>query len=175
MLRWLGPDPDAAGRKYEDIRRSLVLFFESRRCLSAEEEADKTIDRVARRIDEGEQVKTSNPYLYFYGVALKVLIEYQRRPPAAFPPPLPDDPADVELRHSCMESCLAELPAETRQMLTEYCQIDRRLKDGGRKMAQRLGISVNALRLRVHHARDGLSACVEKCLSRAAGLKGFKH
>jgi DNA-directed RNA polymerase specialized sigma24 family protein len=172
MLQWLDSDPNRAGSKYEDIRRKLIFFFESHHCLDSEHATDETIDRVARKICEGLKIETPKPYLYFYGVALRVLKEHQRRQPAAFPPPLPDDPVEVERRHACMERCLAELPAETRKMLTEYCQIDHRLKYGGEEMAHQLGISVNALRLRVHRAREGLAACVEKCRSRAADLEG---
>src|SRR5918912_468429 len=87
LLAWLDPDQARAGQKYEEIRRSLVKFFEFRGCLTPDEQADETIDRVARRISEGVEVLTDNQFLYFYGVALRVLQEYQRKQAAQPQPP----------------------------------------------------------------------------------------
>ena len=49
LLAWLDANPDAAARKYEQIRTRLIKIFVCRGCLESEDLADETIDRVARR------------------------------------------------------------------------------------------------------------------------------
>ena len=56
LLAWLDADPHEAARKYEQIRRSLIRFFETRRCATPGDQADKVIDRVARRLAEGADI-----------------------------------------------------------------------------------------------------------------------
>jgi len=172
LLAWLDADQARAGQKYEEIRRSLMKFFEYRGCFAPEENTDETIDRVARRISEGVEVRTDNHFLYFYGVALRVLQEYHRKqatPPPA-PPPAPDEPETIELRLHCMEGCFGALPAETRDMLTRYCTGEKRGKTENRnRLADEMGVSLNTLRIRVHRLRAQLEACMAKCMSESAG------
>lgn len=168
LLGWLDPDPDAAARKYEQTRRSLLKFFECRRCVSAEEQVDRVIDRVARRVSEGVEVYAANPFLYFHGVALNVFQEYLRkqRVPLDIPVPHPEDSARMQQRLECMETCLDGLPMETRRMMVDYCTVDKASKKRVREvLAERLGMSVNSLRIRVHRVREQLERCVTVCLS----------
>jgi DNA-directed RNA polymerase specialized sigma24 family protein len=170
LLAWLDGDQTRAGQKYEEIRRSLMKFFEYRGCLTPDEHTDETIDRVARRISEGVEVLTDNPFLYFYGVALRVLQEYQRkqamRPPE--PPPAPDAPEVVEIRLQCMERCFGALPAETREMIAEYCKGEKRGKTENRNtLAGRMGVSLNTLRIRVHRIRAQLDDCMRECVRKS--------
>ena len=131
LLSRLDPDRDRAGQEYERIRRALELFFRSRGCQAPEDMADETFDRVARRLSEGVEIYTANPFLYCYGVALKVLREEQRRRPtrllledvAAAVADADADSAEAsefELQLECMRRCLQNLSVETREMLTEY-------------------------------------------------------
>ncbi len=174
LLRLLDPDVERAAEKYEQIRRGLILFFQSHGSTSAEDHTDETIDRGARRISEGVEIYTSSPFLYFYGIALKVLREYQRRPASALPPAPPADHEEMEQRLECMEGCLQELDAETRAMLAEYCQGDFRARmEHRRRMAERMGGSLNTLRIRVHRIREQLEKCVKKCVERREAAKMF--
>ena len=168
LLAWLDPDPDAAARKYEQTRRSLLKFFEVRRCVTAEEQVDRVIDRVARRVSEGVEVYAANPFLYFHGVALNVFQEYLRkqRAPMDVPVPHPEDSVRMQQRLECMETCLDGLPEETRGMMVDYCTVDKASKKRTREvLAGRLGMSVNSLRIRVHRVREQLERCVTVCLS----------
>jgi hypothetical protein len=166
LLVWLDPDTARAGQKYEEIRRSLVAFFQCRNCLTPEDETDKVIDRVARRVSEGVDIYTSDPYHYFYGVAVRILREYQRKPAPTLPVPAADS-AEEERRLACMESCLQALPAEARQMLADYYEPDRRLRKANReRILKHMGVSLNALRLRVFRLRDQLGECCRKCLNK---------
>jgi DNA-directed RNA polymerase specialized sigma24 family protein len=168
LLGWLDPDAAAAARKYEQTRRSLLKFFEVRRCVSAEEQVDRVIDRVARRVSEGVEVYAANPFLYFHGVALNVFQEYLRKQiaPMDVPVPHPEDSARMQQRLECMEACLDGLPPETRRMMVDYCTVDKASKKRTREvLAERLGMSVNSLRIRVHRVREQLERCVTICLS----------
>lgn len=170
LLRWLDADSDHAARKYEETRRSLMRFFESRGCLTPDEQTDETIDRVARRVSEGVEIYTTNPFLYFYGVALKVLQEYQRKQRVAATVELPPaaDSGELHQRLDCMDTCIETLPAESAELLVEYCQFDKDARTEGRKqIAERLGVTLNTLRLRVHRLREQLEDCVIKCVKKA--------
>ena len=77
LLTCLDPDRERAGIRYEIVRLKLVKFFEWRGCESPEDQADETINRVARRIDEGEVI--NNLESYFLGVARLLLLESEKR------------------------------------------------------------------------------------------------
>src|SRR5262249_14687139 len=78
LLRWLDPDWERAGAKYETIRVKLIKYFEWRGSWLPEDHADETINRVARKLEEGETVRTGEPYTYFQGVARLILLEALR-------------------------------------------------------------------------------------------------
>jgi hypothetical protein len=63
LLARLDGDPNEAGRKLLDIRKKLQKFFECNRCPDADELVDVTIDRGARRMDEGVEVRDLPSYL----------------------------------------------------------------------------------------------------------------
>ena len=165
LLGWLDSDSELAAEKYEKIRSSLIKFFESRGCVTPDLQTDQTIDRVARRLSEGVVIYTPNPFLYFYGIALRVLQEDRRRRPAYQIPPAVENALEQELRFDCMGSCLERLPGHIVEMLTEYSVGDREQRsEKRREMARRLGVSLNTLRLRVHRVREQLGTCLHRCL-----------
>jgi DNA-directed RNA polymerase specialized sigma24 family protein len=174
LLAALGTDPQTAGEKYEQVRGGLVCFFEWRGAPFPEDHADETLNRVARKLDEGDQV--NDPFSYVYGVARLVLLEVykarekERAALAELPrqgQPVPDDSEkdDVNRRFECLGRCLDELPHGSRDFLTAYYDGERRTKIENRKsLAARLGIPLNALRLRARRAREKLEVCVVTCL-----------
>ncbi len=167
LLRWLGPGRDEAGRRYEEARRSLIKIFVCRGCRDAEDLADETINRVTERLQDIEAAYTGDPLLYFYGVANKVHLEYLRRrpaPPAPRPAPEPDE--EDEREYECLERCMGGLAEASRELVLQYYQGDKRAKiENRRRMAERLGIALNALRIRAHRIRAGLQSCVEECVA----------
>ena len=168
LLDWLDSDREQAGIRYEEIRRSLIRIFINRGCDEAEDLADETINRVVSKLDEIKKEFTGDPARYFYGVASKVLLEYQRRKP---PPPTrspPDDSKRVELEYRCLENCIGRLSEENRELLLLYYQAEGREKIEQRKLlAKKLGIAPNALRIRAFRIRSALQQCVEKCVERS--------
>ncbi|HEX8409617.1 MAG TPA: hypothetical protein VF883_12175 [Thermoanaerobaculia bacterium] len=167
LLGWLDTDQAAAAKKYEQTRRALIKYFESRGCHTPEDQADRTIDRVAKRIDEGVELWVAEPAMYFYGVAKRVLQEYYRRQSGSWNRALyvTDNPESQHRRFDCMGRCLEMLPVESRALLVEYCSAEKREKERMRRaLAEKLGVSINTLRLRVHRLREQLARCVGGCM-----------
>lgn len=166
LLEWLDEDRESAGRKYEEIRRGLVKMFTCRGCAWAEELADEVINRVVRKIFDIAATYEGNPALYFYGVAKNVHREFVSPPSRPVPPPsLP--PADTEEEHACLEHCLRQIGPEKSAMVLEYFAETKQAKiELHQEMARRLGLNINALRIRVFRIRAALRKCVDDCLNR---------
>lgn len=171
LLACFSSDPEEAGRQYELMRLRLLRFFERRRCLSPEDLIDKTIDIVARRIDEGENIHNLSGY--FLSVARLVFMEWLRwlknRPsiPLDDVPEIPDEPPPDDLqkeaRLSCLDGCLAKLSAEERKLILDYYADMKRAKiDRRRELAEES--TLNALRIRTYRIRKRLEKCVNECL-----------
>jgi len=167
-LGWLDPDRERAGSRYEAIRLRLIKIFTCRGCAEAEDLADETINRVAAKVADLAPGYQGDPALYFYGVANKVFLEYLRRRPVIEAPPLREASEDIEAEYACLERCMEQLPPESRRLVLEYYQEEKRAKiNRRRKLAEELGIAVNALRIRAHRIRQQLQQCVQVCLEEA--------
>ena len=168
LLGWLDPNREVAGQKYEVIRRRLITIFSCRGCAEAEDLADETINRVANKLSAIKSSYVGDPARYFYGVANKVYLEYRRRPaPEVQPPPAPYDES-VEKKFDCLERCMQKLTAENRKLVIEYYQDERQAKiDHRKRLAEQLGIAINALRIRAYRIRAALQECVANCLQEA--------
>jgi RNA polymerase sigma factor (sigma-70 family) len=168
LLAWLDPDRELAAQKYETIRSRLIRIFACRGCLDAEDLADETINRVTSKLQEIRQTFTGEPARYFYGVANKVHLEYLRRKPSPTLPEPQTQSEESELRFTCLDRCMSKLPAEHRGLLLSFFQEEKHAKIEHRKvLAEKLGITANALRIRVHRMRASLYACVKQCLEQA--------
>lgn len=166
LLGWLDSDREVAGQKYEDIRNRLIKIFNYRGCVEPEDLADETINRVTSRLSTLESY-VGEPGRYFYGVANKVCHEYQRQKRAQDlpPPPLPSADEDIEQEFECLQRCLEKLTLDNRKLLIEYYQDERKAKiDHRKRLAQQLGIAINALRIRAFRLRASLQECVVNCI-----------
>ena len=163
-------DREAAGRKYLEIRNNLTRFFEWRGCSFPEDHADETINRMAKRVFEGEEILNHSGYAM--GVARLLLLEInkgrQREQSAlaeigAAPDVyVPED--DDESRLTCLRSCLQTLSPDNRELILQYYQGEKGEKiENRKKLLDRLGIPVNTLRMRALRLREKLQACVEEC------------
>lgn len=180
LLVWLDPESrEAAGRKYEQIRRRLIKIFSCRGCAEADLLSDETINRVTRKLPEIEPAWTGDPALYFYGVAQRVHLEYLRRRPQVTeeaavrvtpaPPPAPDEAEGAE-DYECLMRCMQNLSAANRELVLQYYREERRAKiDHRRRLAEQMGIALNALRIRAHRIRLALQQCVRECLDGHGG------
>lgn len=172
LLLWLSPDKDEAGAKYEAIRTRLIRIFASRGCAEAEDLADETINRVTARLGDVADGYQGDPALYFYAVAKKVRQEYDKRKFRPAPAPPPPAREEVEREHACLEECMGALPPGQSRLVLAYYQGDKRAKiNNRRRLAQELGIELNALRIRAHRIRASLQRCVEACLAAVEGAR----
>ena len=173
FLSLLDPDRDRAGESYETLRRNLIQLFIWRGCRDPESHADETINRVIRKIDEGEEVR--DPISYAHGVARRLLLEIfkkQEREQIGIDelPPLvaqPEEQDDGELGVLCLRRCLNRLPEESRQLIVLYYQGEKSARVETRKrLAESLRITLGGLRYRAFDLRQRLQGCVERCMQR---------
>src|SRR5262245_13433207 len=76
FLTSLAEDRESAGERYIEIRNNLIKFFEWRGGPFPEDHADETINRIAKKVFEKEDVR--NPASYYIGVARMILFEINR-------------------------------------------------------------------------------------------------
>jgi DNA-directed RNA polymerase specialized sigma24 family protein len=172
LLGSLGPDRDTAGGRYLEIRKNLVRLFEWRGCAMPDEYADETLNRCARKLGEGEEIR--DLATYSIGVARMLFREMGRervreaRPLEEAPEPrtLPADPVDEgEVRADCLRRCLSQLSNENRDLILNYYQGEKGEKIKNRKgLTQLFGIPPNTLRMRALRVRERLQLCAEDCL-----------
>jgi DNA-directed RNA polymerase specialized sigma24 family protein len=177
FLQALDADPQAGAERYEQLRSKLTRFFEWRACTFPEERADETLNRVIRKIDEGEDIR--DPGAYCYAVARLVLLEslkrqareqealheYQRTAT------IPEEDA-LEDRLTCLRRCLEALPGAQRDLVREYYRAEGGERFAARqRLASTLGIGMNALRIRAFRLSDKLHACVAACARSASAMK----
>jgi DNA-directed RNA polymerase specialized sigma24 family protein len=176
FLSWLDDGVDSNGERYVEMRRRLVSYFARKQCPAADDLADETLSRVARKLDEHGTITDTPPARYVYVVARFVFLESLRAAerrqtslsaadggdPALDPPsrPSPDD-EDEDNALDRLDRCLAQLAASDRTLILEYYagtneeRIARR-----RALAARLQLTPNALSIRACRIRDALEACV---------------
>jgi len=175
LLVALGGYRDSAAQKYLEIRTHLMRFFEWRGCSFPEDHADETINRIAKRVAEGEEILNYSGYAM--GVARLLLLEInkgrQREQQAlaeigTSSEVYEEEPDDSESRLVCLRSCLQTLSADNRELILEYYQGEKGEKIQNRKkLMDRLGIPVNTLRMRALRLRERLQSCVETCVAEA--------
>lgn len=170
LLRRLHPDPEQAGREYIRLRDKLVTYFDMERCETPEDLSDEVLNRVARRLNQGEHIERLGAYSL--GVARLVAMEARQRQAAGHRGlrefvRISSGGASIEKESAlrCLESCLAKLPAEGRALILGYYSRDRGARiEQRQEMARRLGLNSAALRNRALRLRGNLEACLKRCL-----------
>jgi DNA-directed RNA polymerase specialized sigma24 family protein len=177
LLTALGPDRDDAAERYLEIRRNLVRLFEWRACPAPDEYADEALNRCARKIGEGEEIRDIATYAI--GVARMLVREMSRnrtkdtRPLEDAPEPrtMPNEIDDeFERRLDCVRKCLGKLTPENRNLILHYYHGEKGDKIQNRKgLTQLFGIGASGLRMRALRLRQSLQLCSENCLQRRQG------
>jgi len=170
LLASMGGDRESAGEQYLETRSKLVRFFEWRGCPFPEDHADETINRVAKRLVEGEKIL--NPAGYYLGVARMLLLEINkesvkqqqalRELPSSMITSNQSD--ESEARIDCLRQCLQQLSSDNREMILQYYHGEKAAKvDSRKKLAERFGVPINTLRMRALRIRENLQQSVENC------------
>jgi len=169
FLHWLDPNPENAAARYERIRSKLITICAARGGSHPEEMADECIDVVVQKVPEIAPTYTGEPEFYFYSVVKFVVLRWLRKNEAM---ELPDrdiedesgDSYEVEKRHECLDQCLDQLDDLSREIALEYYRHDKQAKIDHRwALAQRTGITMNALRIKALRIRQTLEGCVRQC------------
>jgi DNA-directed RNA polymerase specialized sigma24 family protein len=181
LLNWLDGGASSDGRAYVEMRRRLRDYFDRKNCLPADDLADETLTRVARRLEEEGITRDETPARYCYIVARFVFLEHLRETTAhptvahvsddvAAPQSTPsaadaaESAAREQQRLSCLQKCLQELDSLNHRIITRYYIGSERAKiDNRRELAASLGLSQNALTIRACRIRTRLEACVLRC------------
>lgn len=174
FLSWLDPDRDSAGKKFEDIRRRLLVVFDGRGCPRSDELVDETFKRFIRRLPAMVDTFTGDPIAYLLVTAHHLHLEYVEKQLLPLPDNLPDmlatdddESMQAELFDSCLEECLGRLDQQDRALALDYYRKAKQAKiDFRKELARRLGITTNALRIKIHHLRTTLRGCLDHCLEK---------
>lgn len=169
LLRSFHPEPAEAGKAYLRLRDKLVSYFEFERCIPAEDLADEVLNRVARRLNEGEQIERVGSYSL--GVARLVALEtrqkqiQEERKLREFVRISAKPRGEMESGLQCLDRCLAKLPPESKALLLAYYSGDHRDRiDQRKRMMEELGTQPAALRNRVLRLRSNVEKCLRRCL-----------
>ena len=159
------------------MRLSLIKIFTWRGYSDAEELADETINRVTQKLGNIVDTYTGDPALYFYGVAN--LCREQRE---ANPPHHPDHRVGVADRAAAGAGrarlgrrpgtalqVYARLPrateAEGYELFLLYYGGENKPKNYRKELARHLGMTPNALRVRIKRIRTHLQKCIQACVA----------
>lgn len=181
LLLQIDTDYEQAALKYLKVREKVIKTLQWEGCAPSDVDdlADETFNRVARKIDEGEAIRDFQSYSAT--VARFVISEYRKRRKTD-----PLEEATVasyndyykesesshikEVRQECFDSCLSKLAVSDRELILEYYKEERDKKIKSRQeIAKRMGVEVNALRIRTHRIRKTLEPCVKGCVRQKLG------
>jgi len=176
LLTKLDPNPMEAGRKYEAIRKSLIKFFGSRNCRDPEQLADKSMDRLARRLAT-EDIQNLGSYarqiakfvvLEFWRAPEEISLESEQNGDNLLPTPdrvnefiaAPDE--DEEMMDA-LEECLGHLDQADRDTILAFHDTIPKTKKYLRELlADQMGITRNLLGVKTCRIRKRLETCVNQ-------------
>ena len=178
LLALFSEDREEAGVIYEELRNSLVRYFETRDCRDADMLADETLSRVALKAHTFDPLRYTRPSSFVFGFASKILLEYSRDPQkmritydrwvqSTLSVPVESDDSELDAENiACLQKCLGEMSAEDRELIVNYYSKEKQEKIASRKlMAETLGIKMETLHMRVHRLRGSLKKCMKGCKS----------
>jgi RNA polymerase sigma factor (sigma-70 family) len=179
LLRLLDPERERAGEKYEQLRRKLIKFFEWNSCFPPEDLADETFKRLEHKIDKVQIVDVGG---FTWGIAKNVRQETRKqagrtlhipdleRREGSWPDPYDSEEAigekiQQERRLKCLQLCLQRMAKSDRELFLAYHNVSGESLPYRREMAQRLGLTLGALRVRVNRLRAQLEKCARQCFA----------
>jgi DNA-directed RNA polymerase specialized sigma24 family protein len=182
LLWWLDDGTDSRGEVYLEMRRRLVAYFDRRNRPAADVLADETFDRIMKTLETSGSIQVTPPARYCYVIARFVLLEDIRREGRSVPfdearpassPESAGSAADAanaiadDRRLECLDTCLLKLKPDQRELVIEYYRDAKKQRiDRRRELATRMGISMNALGIRLCRLRGMLETCVRACSAR---------
>ena len=179
LLHWLDEGGDSGGEAYLAMRQRLLNYFDRKNCLTPDNLADETMNRVARRLEEGGLV-AEIPAKFCYSTARFVFLEELRtqsrerefcgtvRAEGRAGQENTKEQEAQQRRLACLEKCMAEVEPAQRELVLRYYHGTQRAKiENRRAQAAELGLTPNALAIRACRIREQLEQRVRQCLADA--------
>jgi DNA-directed RNA polymerase specialized sigma24 family protein len=170
LLMGLAAEPDDAAKAYRVVHARLTRFFDLKNMADPATMADEVMDRLAATMATRGAAQIESPAAFALGIARHLLQEEWRRLArekeairewTAVVQTEHDD--EKELTMASLDHCLRRMPAVKREMLQSYYGWTGAEKIAHhRRMADELGLTVNALRNRLLRARTELLACLRQ-------------
>ncbi len=177
LLRLLDVDRNRAGEKYEYVRRRLIKFFQWNSCFPAPELADEAFDRVEQRIADVEILDVVG---FIWGVAKNIKQEVHKQ--AGKFVSISDvagyklagtqssdenvhEKMQQDRRIRCLQLCLQRMSSEDRELFVAYHDVRGEHTIYRKRLAERLGLTLGSLRVRINRLRDQLEKCARACFA----------
>jgi len=155
------------------LYQSLIRILEWKGSWDPQKLADEVINRVCRKIEEGEQI--GDIYGFCRAVLNYVFLESLKTPELKLDQltdkeeilssMIAPDTVAGDAWMGCFERCLKELPDDVRNMIVGYYQQEKRARIENRKqLAEELHITKRNLEVRAGRVREKLRNCVINCL-----------
>lgn len=175
--------------EYPLLRKKLIVYFTGKMMSPAEDFADEVIERVLRKISEGENIENINAFAY--GVARFVFLEVCRKPKtvaiaadggievqdrygdkiSVVPPQLisrREFEPDESIQSECLRKALNQLPQDKKDLLLAYYSISENSSnyiERRRLLAESRGLRLETLYTSVCRLRKKLGDSINKCLA----------
>lgn len=168
------------------LMERLIFFFRRRGIRNtAEDLAHEVYLRVLKKLDQGTDIEHLEAFAYAVArnVAAEELRNQSRLEAFSYlsheetvkvnrmqdersnPAPALEQKEEKEELRRLMEACIQELPPEDIKLLVRYVSFSS--TDMREELAAELGLSVNALRVKVHRIRERLQQSLRRKLKRA--------
>jgi RNA polymerase sigma factor (sigma-70 family) len=170
LLMALAAEPNDAATAYRTVHTRLMRFFSLKNVADPAALADEVMDRLATSLAVRGAEQIESPAAFALGIARHLLQEEWRRVAreqeaihewTVAVQTEHDDEKELTLRS--LDRCLQQMPAAKRELLHSYYAWAGTEKIAHhRQMAEKLGLSVNALRNRLLRARAELLGCLRQ-------------
>lgn len=180
LLARLGENETNAAGKYEELRLKIVKFFIwKRECAESEADAlaDETLNRVSAKL--AQKIEINNINAYALEVSRFVWLEHLRKKKeTAYGDDLPEiavtpeTSENTDSRLQCLRKCLAEISKndEDKHLIIGYYSATdgEKNKIQRRKLAEKLGLTMNTLKVKACRLRERLERCIRDCAANPA-------
>ena len=174
LLTLLDSNPESASDKYLILHQKLATVAEWRGCPESESDslADEVFDRIVKKIAEGTEIENVDSYAK--GVLRYIILErykgWQKEiieddlPIMAITPKIETE-TDETLK--CLRLCIPKvLPDQSdRKLIVEYYESEpgEPIKEKRKRIAEKAGITMNNLKVKVCRIRRRLEQCINEC------------
>lgn len=173
-------DAFSAAEKYETLRQKIIKSLTWKGCPEslADALADETLDRVAGKIAQGEEIENLNAYTAQVVRFVWLESSRKRKEDAVGDDKMPENSVqpdieilqDPDLRLRCLRKCMAETVSndDDRMLIVGYYDADagEKNKDARKNLAQALGLTMTTLKVKACRIRERLERCINECIAK---------